>query len=344
MCDDAQGCASRLLLCKELMASIDSTDVRAAAKLIAAQIERTPLFAVPPALVARADVRLFLKLECRQRSGSFKARGARHFVARLLAAGSPPAGVITYSSGNHGTAVAEAGRDAGLGVLVTVPENVDAVKESAMRAAGAEVVRAGGTSESRRERALAIAAERGWAVIPPFDHDWIIAGQGTVALEILDEVPNVVGVWTPVGGGGLAAGVTTVVKDLLPACEVFAVEPAGAACFGVALRSGRRVPLGAAESMADGLLPLEVGARNWEILSTRGVRSVLVSEGEIRESLRRLRGIGVATEPSGAVAAAPLIAAGGAVAALATRIPPGVHVAIVSGGNVAPARLASLLA
>ena len=192
-------------------------------------------------------------------------------------------------------------------MLVTVPETSTPSKIT-MHAAGAEVVRAGDTSESRRERALAIAAERGWAVIPPFDHDWIIAGQGTVALEILEAAPDAVGLWTPVGGGGLAAGVTTVVKDLRPTCEVFAVEPAGAACFGVALESGRRVPLGAAQSMADGLLPLEVGVRNWEILSTRGARSVLVSEVEIRESLRRLRGLGIATEPSGAVAAAPLFA------------------------------------
>lgn len=300
------------------------------------RIRRTPLRAVPARFLP-PGVTLDLKLECAQVSGSFKARGAAHFVDRLLD-GSPPAGVVTYSSGNHGRAVAEAAAARGLAVLVVVPDDVDASKASAIAAAGAEVVRAGPTSTSRTERALAIAEERGWAVIPPFDHEWIIAGQATVTLEILEDRPDITDLWVPVGGGGLSAGAAAALAAHAPGVRLHAVEPVGAAGYAASVAAGDRTCLAETGSVADGLLPLSIGARNWTELSRFGAVPVTVDEETILASLRRHRiDLDVPAEPSGAVAAAPLLFPGeGTVAE-------GVHVAVVSGGNVAPERLARLL-
>ncbi len=320
---------------------MDIDAIRAAYRRIRSTVERTPLAAVPADRLPRRDVELLLKLECRQRSGAFKARGATHFLERLREESPSVRGVVTYSSGNHGRAVAEAARAAGLAAVVTVPDGIDPSKAAAITAAGAELIRAGGTSESRREAAIATAESRGFAIVPPFDHDWIIAGQGTVGLEILDEVFELAGVWIPVGGGGLAAGVATAIRAVRPEARIYGVEPEGAASLAASLAAGTRTLLERAHSVADGLLPLQVGERNWAILSEARVEGVTVSEEEIVDSLRILRALGIESEPSGAVAAAPLlladrIAAGGAA-------PPGTHVAIVSGGNVAPERLRKLL-
>jgi threonine dehydratase len=297
---------------------------------------------VDPRWLPRSDVRLFLKLECRQRSGSFKARGANHFLARLLE-GEPPPGVVTYSSGNHGRAVAEAAREQGIPAVVTVPDDVDRSKESAIQAAGAETMRAGPTSASREEVARRIARERGYVVVPPFDHAWIVAGQGTTALEILEQVPEVTAVWAPVGGGGLASGIATVFSELQPDATIYAVEPETAAPFAASHQAGERVVLESVASVADGLLPLGIGELNWNLLSRAGAQPVTLSDERILASLRRLRrDLEIESEPSGAVAPAPLLFSDEVPEGAAA--PPGVHVAVVSGGNVAAERLARLLA
>lgn len=326
----------------ELGRSVDLAAVEAAHERIAGLVERTPLFEVPASDLPDG-VRLFLKLECRQVSGAFKARGANHFIARLTD-GDGPAGVITYSSGNHGRAVAEAARNAGLPALVVVPDHIDPSKEANIRAAGAEVLHAGGTSLSRREAAEREAEARGWLIIPPFDHPWIVAGQGTVALEILDEHPDPVGVWAPVGGGGLAAGVATVLRERSPKTRFHTVEPTAAACFAHAYAARARIAIDRSDSVADGLLPLQVGALNWAILSTMGewtspTIAHTVDDAAITRNFRRLvQDYGLDVEPSAAVSSAPFFEPG------ADAITPGLHVAIVSGGNVSDERRARLLA
>ena len=323
------------------MPNIRLRDIEAAWDRIRATVVRTPLQEVPANLRPRADLRLSLKLECVQISGSFKARGARHFVARLVE-GNSSRGVITYSSGNHGRAVAEAARDAGIPAVVTVPEGVDPSKAAAMQAAGAEVISAGLTSRSRKEAALAVAEERGLEVIPPFDHEWIIAGQATAGLEIIEDVPDLVAVWVPVGGGGLSAGVAAAMTALRPELTVYTVEPVAAAPLAASLAAGQRTELDSTESVADGLLPLAIGERNWDILSCARVVPVTVEEDVILESLGRLhRELEVHAEPSGAVAPAPLLT--GRSSVTLDSLPPGHHVAIVSGSNVDPARLERLL-
>ena len=301
------------------------------------RIRRTPLREVTRAECPNLPdgVRVFLKLECTQVSGAFKARGARNFIARLLD-DAPPAGVITYSSGNHGRAVAEAAAAAEIPALITVPTSIDPSKEAAILAAGAECVHAGNTSESRHVEALKIAEERGWMVIPPFDHEWIIEGQSTVAAEVFEELPEVTDLWAPVGGGGLSAGCARAIAARAPHVRLHAVEPVGAAAYGASVAAGERVSLESSASVADGLLPLSIGALNWTALQEVSARSVEVTEEQILENLRRLRSIGVEAEPSAAVSSAPLLSS--------NAMPsPGVHVAVVSGSNVDPARLERLL-
>lgn len=320
---------------------MNASEIHEAHRRIAGEIVRTPLVEVPAAYLGRDDMRLLLKLECLQRGGAFKTRGATHFLGRLLERG-PVTGVITYSSGNHGRAVAEAAARAGVAAVVTVPESIDPSKAAAICAAGAELVAAGNTSESRKQVALELAAKRGLEVVPPFDHDWIIAGQGTVGAEILEEVEDLAGVWAPVGGGGLASGVAAIVHAERPRVPIYTVEPEGAAALARSLESGEREQLAACDSVAEGLLPLAIGARNLAILRAAGVESVTLSEEVILAAFRRLRReLDIACEPSGAVAPAPLLFPH--LVPAGRHAPAGTHVAIVSGGNISDERLAQLL-
>ena len=160
----------------------------------------TPLQTVPRELVAAGPDRLLLKLENQQVSGSFKARGAAHFIARLVAE-HDPAGVLTYSSGNHGRAVSEVAAAMGIAALVVAPDSIDPVKAGAIIEAGAQLVQVGPTTDERKLRAEQIAAERGWVIVPPFDHEWIISGQGTLVLELIEQLGSAPDhLWLPVGG------------------------------------------------------------------------------------------------------------------------------------------------
>jgi len=300
--------------------SLDS--IREAGRALAGVAVRTPMVAV-------ADRPLFLKCEHLQPIGAFKIRGAFTALDRLGPAGRAR-GVVTSSSGNHGQAVAWAARRFGIRSVVVMPESAPGVKVAGVRSHGGEVVFAGATrSPEQQVRAERYVQEEGLAMIPPFDHPDVIAGQGTVGLEILEQAPRVATVLVPVGGGGLLSGITTAIKALRPDVEIIGVEPAGAPKLSAALAGGRPVHLEATASIADGLLTRAVGALPWALIQPHVHRAITVTEAEIGAAVRWLfEHQGLRVEPSGAVTLAALVA--GKVES------PGPVVAVLSGGNVDP--------
>jgi len=308
--------------------------IREAAVGLVGVAVRTPLVSVPE-LSQHAGVPVYLKLESQQPTGAFKTRGAWTAVRRL-APEQRARGVITYSSGNHGQAVAFAAQRLGLRAVIVMPETAPRTKVEGVQRWGGEVVFAGRTSEDRYRRAMELAVSEGLTVIPPFDHPDVIAGQATVAVEILEQLPEVAWVATPVGGGGLAAGVAVALAALKPATRLATVEPEGSAALAAALAAGHIVRLERTASIADGLLPLSVGKLNFAILQGRA-EPVLVSEAAIAEATRWLNvEKQLVVEPSGAVTTA-------AVRCGALR-PTGPIVLVVSGGNADSAVLAQLTA
>ena len=309
-------------------------EVRAAAAGLSGLAARTPLVGLPE-LSASLGHEVRLKCESLQRSGSFKARGALNFVRRLPRAAAAR-GLITYSSGNHGQAMALAARLEGVASVVVMPTTAPRVKVEGCERLGAEVVLHGTTSIERRERAEAIAAERGLTVVPPFDHPWIIAGQGTLGLEIVEDWPAVETVLMPVGGGGLVSGVSAALRRLRPDIRLVGVEPVGAASMRAALDAGAPVVLPRVESIADGLLPTRAGDLTFHHVRELVDDVVMVEDGAIREAVRflLLRGK-LVVEYSGAVTLAALLS--GAVSS------PGRTAAVLSGGNLDPRILAELV-
>jgi threonine dehydratase len=243
-------------------------------------------------------------------------------------------GVITYSSGNHGQAVAFAAQRVGARAVVVMPETAPAVKIEGVERWGGEVMFAGTTSEDRYARAMQLAEEQGLTPVPPFEHPHIIAGQGTVGLEIVEELPSVAHITVPVGGGGLIAGITTAVKALNPNVRITAVEPENAAALGAALSAGSPVRLDETSSIADGLVPLSVGTLTFEHLKGH-VDAVAVTDGAIAEATVWLhREQGELVEPSGAATTAALRSG--------AFEPAGPTVLVVSGGNVDPSLIDEL--
>jgi threonine dehydratase len=304
--------------------------IRQAAKRLAGVAVRTPLLPFP------ADDGLWLKPENLQPVGAFKLRGAYNAVA-CLPEPVRARGVLTHSSGNHGQALAYAAHAFGVPCVVVMPDVAPAVKVAATRAAGAEIVFVPPADRARAAEAL--AAKRGMTVVPPYDHTDVIAGQGTVGLEIVGDLPDVEVVLVPVGGGGLASGVATAVKALRPAARVIGVEPELAADAKESLEAGQLVrwPVERTyRTMADGVR-VGLSELTFAHLRERLDAIVTVSEREIASAVGRLvRGARIVVEPSGAVAAA---------ARLFRRdeLPAGRTVAIVSGGNIEPAVLAELV-
>ncbi len=307
-------------------------DVREAARGMRGVVERTPLVRAD-GLEHLTGFPVYLKLENTHPTGAFKLRGAWTAVSRL----SPERrahGVLTYSSGNHGQAVAYAAQRVGIRAVIVMPETAPALKVEGVLRWGGEVVYAGTTSEDRLLKGKEIAEREGLAIVPPFDHPDVIAGQATVGLEIVEQLPEVAHVAVPVGGGGLAAGVTTAVSALRPEVRITGVEPESAAAFKAAVEAGRPVRLSTCESIADGLLPLSVGTVTFNHLRGR-VDSVVVSDAAIAEATLWLRSEqAVMAEPSGAVTTA-------AVRSSALR-PTGPIVLVVSGGNADPEIIAAL--
>ncbi|HTI05679.1 MAG TPA: threonine/serine dehydratase [Gemmatimonadales bacterium] len=270
-----------------------------------------------------------LKLESEQPMGAFKIRGAYNAIRKLSDA-ERKRGVITYSSGNHGQAVAYAAKHFGIRAVVTMPETAPAVKVEGVKKWGGEVVFAGRTSEDRRVKAEEIAQQEGLAIVPPFDHPDIVAGQASVALEIVEQLPEVETVVVPVGGGGLISGVATGLAAAGSDAAVWGVEPAGAPKLQRSLAAGKVVRLDRTGSIADGLITLNVGTIPFAELERerqriRGV--VLVEDDSIRAAMQFLwRTCRLAVEPSGAATTAALLS--GAVPRAKTTV------LVVSGGNV----------
>ncbi len=308
--------------------------IDAAAERIRGAVRRTPLVDVSD--VAGRSLRL--KCENLQVAGAFKIRGASNLVAQI-ASGPDVRGVITYSSGNHAQAVACAARRSGLPAVVVMPETAPAVKVEGTRSYGAEVLFEGTTSVERRRRAEALAAERGLTMVPPFDHPEIIAGQGTVGREILEDQPSSDTIYVPIGGGGLVAGVAAAVKRRRPATRVVGVEPVGAAAMARSLAAGAPVTLDGAASIADGLLPVRPGDLTFAHAVAFVDDVVTVEERAIADAVRWLAARAkLVVEPSGAAAVAAALFSG-----RGNGGEDGDTVAVLSGGNVAPAALAALL-
>ena len=317
-----------------MSALVEPAAIAAAAARIRGTVRRTPLVDVTD--VAGRSLRL--KCENLQVAGAFKIRGASNLVTQI-ASGSGVRGVITYSSGNHAQAVACAARGLGLPAVVVMPETAPAVKVEGTRSYGAEILFEGTTSVQRRRRAEAVAAERGLTMVPPFDHPEIIAGQGTVGSEILEDLPAVDTVYVPIGGGGLIAGVAAAVKQRKSSTRVVGVEPVGAAAMARSVEAGAPVTLDTVASIADGLLPVRPGDLTFAHVAAFVDDIVTVEDDTIAAAVRWLAARAkLVVEPSGAATVAAVLFSGRGDGGA-----DGATVAILSGGNVAPERLAMLL-
>ncbi len=300
-------------------------DIRSAAARIAPVAVRTPLLPFDT-LSERLGVELFLKPEMLQRGGAFKFRGAYNFLAQLTPA-ERERGVIAPSSGNHAQAVALAAKLFGVKAVVVMPTTVTPAKRGGAERLGARIELAGTTTQDRYERAVELVDAEGLTMVPPYDHEWIIAGQGTAGLEIAQDLPDVDTVLVPVGGGGLSAGLATAVKLMVPTARIIGVEPSGSPKLSKARAAGRPVRIPANAGLADGLLAVEVGgltfAHHERFLDDVVQVDDDVLPGAMRLLLDRMKLI---AEPSGAITVAALLSG---VVQLQ-----GKTVALLSGGNI----------
>jgi threonine dehydratase len=315
------------------LVSVD--EIRSAAARLAGVTVRTPLVSFP-----RAAPRLLIKPESLQPTGSFKLRGAYAAISAL-----PPAvaqrGVVAHSSGNHAQAVAYAAALLHVPAVVVIPDSAPPVKVEAARAYGAEIVISRPGLAARIAVTDELAARHGYTVIPPFDDRVVIAGQGTVGLEIAADCPEADLVVVPVGGGGLISGVSAAIRELCPGASVIGVEPELAADARDSLRLGRPVawsPDATGRTIADALSADQVGVLPLKHMLSNVDDIVTVTEDEIREAVRRLAlEARLVAEPGGAVAVAACLLRERELPASATRV------AVLSGGNIDPALLADIL-
>lgn len=300
--------------------------IHAARDRIGDRLHRTPLLTATR-LGDRVGARLAHKCESLQKTGSFKVRGALNKLCQLDDA-SRARGVVTVSAGNHAQALAWAARDAGVRCTVVMPAAASRTKVDASRGYGAEVVLHGANSIEAFARAHELAAERSLSFVHPFDDEAIIAGQGTVGLEIVEQMPDVEDVVVSIGGGGLIAGVATAVKELKPSVRVYGVEPTGAAVMRQSLDAGHPVHLDSIQTIADGLAAPMAGTLTYDIVRRYVDDVVTVTDDEIRGAMRELLfSAKLLAEGAGAAATA---------AVLSGRLPVKERkvVAVVSGGNV----------
>jgi|TARA_B100000809_G_scaffold28234_1_gene24505 threonine dehydratase len=310
------------------------TEIEAAARRLAGVSVSTPLLPAD-ALSDATGAQVRLKCENLQRTGSFKIRGAHNFVSQL-SDDQVSSGLITYSSGNHAQAVALAGKLRGVQVVVVMPTTAPKVKRDGVERLGAEIEYEGTTSVERMARAEEIAEQRGLVIVPPFDHRHIIAGQGTVGLEIAREWPDVDLVLAPIGGGGLASGIAAAVKRLLPSAQIIGVEPKGAASMRKALDEGHPAILDDIDTIADGLAPVIAGELTYEHARELMEDVVTVDDDAIREATSWLVSRGkLVVEYSGAATTAALLSKAVDVEGRAVAV-------VVSGGNLEPSLLAGL--
>ena len=313
---------------------VELASIREAQERIRPVVVRTPLY---PADVLTREVGsgVRLKLESLQRTGSFKFRGAYNFVAQL-AEDLRSNGVITYSSGNHALAVALSAQLHGVTAVVVMPTTAPHVKRDGAARLGAEVVLEGTTSLDRGAKAESLAAERGLVMVPPFDDPAIIAGAGTVGIEIAEDWDEFESVLVPIGGGGLCSGTAAAIRRLRPDVRILGVEPTGGASMRAAIDAGGPVTLDSTQSIADGLLPVRTGRLTYEHVRELVDDVVLVDDDAIRDAASLLfHELRLVVEFSGAATVAALrggqVGSGG-----------GGLVAVVSGGNVDPTVLLNL--
>ncbi len=283
--------------------------------------------------------RLYLKPENQQPIGAFKLRGAYNKIASL-SDDERQRGVISYSSGNHAQGVAYAARALGVKAVIVMPNNAPQIKREATAALGAEIVVVGPGSDERKIKAEELATEHGYVIVPPYNDEKIIAGQGTVGLEILEDLPEVEAVFAPVGGGGLISGVAATIKLTNPSVKVIGVEPELAADAQASLRAGKIVQWPAEQvsrTLADGLRTQSIGDINFEHMRRYVDDIVTVTEDEIRHAMKLLAANPkTVAEPSGAVATAGFLFRRDQLPS--TRL----NVAIISGGNIEPEMLEDL--
>jgi threonine dehydratase len=311
-------------------------DLHAAQSRLDGVARRTPLIELDH---GDADRRLFLKPENQQPIGAFKLRGAYNKIASLSDA-ERKRGVITYSSGNHAQGVAYAARALGVKAVIVMPSNAPAIKREATAALGAEIILVGPASEERKIKAEQLAAQHGYIIVPPYADEKIIAGQGTIGLEILEDLPDVESVFAPVGGGGLISGVAAAIKMIKPAVTIIGVEPELAGDAQASLRAGKILQFAADQvsgTIADGLRTQSVGEINFEHIQCFVDAIVTVGEDEIRQAMKLLaKNPETTAEPSGAVSVAGFLFRGDQVPKLR------LNVAIISGGNIEPQLLEEL--
>ncbi len=322
------------------MFAIDADDVRYAATMLAGVAVRTPLLEYA-ALNEIAGRRVLVKFEGAQHTGSFKFRGAYNRLARIEGA-AKAAGVVAWSSGNHAQGVAAAARLLGMPALIVMPADAPAIKKANTKALGAEIVLYDRLSESREEIAAALAAERGAIQVPPFNDPFIIAGQGTVGLEILQQAEDAKAALGQVlvccGGGGLTAGVATLVKDVNPSIDVYSVEPSAFDDTARSLRSGQReIVAKGASSICDALLTPTPGELTFPINQALLSGGLAVSDEQVKAAMRfAFETLKLVIEPGGAVALAAVLHGLAPATTLATAV-------VVSGANVDPALYAAIL-
>ncbi len=306
--------------------AIQAGDVRAAAERIRPLARRTPVF-TSAGFDAESGVRAYFKCENLQRGGAFKIRGASNLILSLSGE-ALSRGVVAYSSGNHAQATAIAAHHVGARATIVMPEDAPRSKMEATRARGAHIVTYNRFQESREAIAAGILAETGATLVPPFDHPMIMAGQGTAAMELLEETGPLDALIAPVGGGGLLSGSATIARELNPEIRIFGAEPEGANDTLLSLEAGTRVTVPHPNTIADGLRSPKPGELTFPILQRFVERVLLVSDAELRATVKfLLLRLKILAEPSGAASVA---------AVLFRKLPPGIRSVgvIISGGNV----------
>jgi threonine dehydratase len=305
---------------------VDISDIRAAAGRLRGIAHRTPV-ATSTALDSLAGASVFVKCENFQRVGAFKFRGAYNALAKL-GTEERRRGVVAFSSGNHAQGVALAARLLEIEATIVMPADASRVKLAATAGYGARIVTYDQATENRETIAAGLVAASGAILIPPYDHVDIIAGQGTAALELCEDVPALDVVLVPLGGGGLLAGSATAVSGMHPGCAVYGIEPDAGDDWHRSWQRGERVAIQAPDTIAEGVRTTEPGILTWQIARAHAAGVLLVSDDEIRAAMRfAAQRMKMIVEPAGATVIA---------AVMARRLP--IHAkrigVIVSGGNV----------
>ncbi len=301
-------------------------DIQRAAERIKGIAQRTPVM-TSQMFDAKSGVRAVFKCENFQKGGAFKIRGAANFLYSIPKADLPK-GVVAYSSGNHAQAVAIAAKSVGAPATLVMPEDAPRSKMEATRAQGPRIITYDRFKDDRGAIGAKISAETGAALVPPYDHPWTMAGQGTAALELLAQAPDLDALVVCIGGGGLIAGCAIAAKHLKPSIRIFGVEPADANDTDLSLKAGRRVEIPAPKTIADGLRSQSPGELTFPVIQKYVEQVILVTDDEIRATVKfLLTRMKILVEPSGAVPAA---------AAMFGKLPAGLgRVGIIlSGGNV----------